>query len=76
MQSFFAAQLKEGEKEKKGNKKEKRLGRGKSWASLEDGFFLMLMAQNWLCVNAAAAELQKRTETMERWHQEVQVKES
>ena len=35
------------------------------------------MAQNWLCVNAAAEGLQQRTEMMERWHnQEVQVKES
>ena len=33
-----------------------------------------VLAQNWLCVNAAAAGLQKRTEVMERWqHQEVQV---
>ena len=35
------------------------------------------MAQNWLCVNAAAEGLKKRMEMMERWqHQEVQVKES
>ena len=76
--SFLAAKLKEGEKEKKGRKSEKNApGRNKSWASLEDCFFPMLMAQNWLCVNAAAEGLQKRTEMMERWqNQEVRVKES
>ena len=35
------------------------------------------MAQNWLCVNAAAEGLQKGTVMMERWqNQEVRVKES
>ena len=39
--------------------------------------FLVLMAHNWLCVNAAAEGLQKGTEMMERWqNQEVRVKES
>ena len=37
----------------------------------------MLMAESWLCVNAAAEELQKRTEMMEIWkHLEAQGKES
>ena len=37
----------------------------------------MFTAQNWVCVNAAAEGLQKRTELVERWQrQEVQVKES
>ena len=40
-------------------------------------FSLVLMAQSWVCVNAAAQGLQKRTEMVERWqHQDVQVKES
>ena len=40
-------------------------------------FLLVLLGQNWLCVNAAAEGLQKRTEMMERWQQhEVQVEES
>ena len=34
----------------------------------------MFMAQNWLCVDAAAEGLQKRMEMMERWQlQEVHV---
>ena len=31
---------------------------------------LVLLAQNGLCVNAAAEGLQQRTEIMERWQQE------
>ena len=38
---------------------------------------MLLLKQNWPCVNAAAEGLQKRTEMMERLQQqEVQVKES
>ena len=40
-------------------------------------FLLVLLGQNWLCVNVAAEGLHERTEMMERWQQqEVQVKES
>ena len=40
-------------------------------------FFLMFVARNWLCVNAAAEGLHRRTEMTERMrqNQEVQVKE-
>ena len=39
-------------------------------------FFLVILGQNSLCVNAAAEGLQKRTEIMERWQQHrFQVKE-
>ena len=76
--NFFAAKLQEGKKEKKGRKNEKRTWTrqvlGRSGRLL---FLIVLLAQNWLCVNAAAEGLQKRTEIMERWqHQEVQVKVS
>ena len=75
--SFLAAKLKEEVKGKKGTMSENAPGRDKSWASLEDCFFLMFVAQSWLCVNAAAEGLQKRTEMMERWQSRgVQVKES
>ena len=51
--------------------------RDRSGENLEDGSFLVLLEQNWLCVKAAAEGLQKRTEMMERWQQqEVQVKET
>ena len=68
----------EEEKEKKGRKSDKRPRTrqvlGKSGRLL---FLFVLMAQNWLCVNAAAEGSQKRMEITERWqHQEVQVKES
>ena len=75
---FFEVKLKKEEKEKNGRKSDKRSRTrqllGKSGRLL---FLLVPMAQNWLCVNAAAEGLQKRMEMMERWqHQEVQVKES
>ena len=51
--------------------------RDKSWGSLEDPHFLLLMANNSLCVNATAEGLQGRTEIMERWQQQrAHVKES
>ena len=72
------ARLREEEKEKKGRKSDKRTRTRQALG--KSGRFLLLlifMAQNWLCVDAAADGLQKRTEMMERWlHQEVQVKES
>ena len=66
-------------KESKGRPKEKQTsqrhaspGKSERWH-----FLLLRMAQNWLCVNAAAEGLQRRTEMMERMQQqEVQVKES
>ena len=63
--------------EKQGRKSEKtpldETSLGQVWRIV---IFLVLVAQNWLCVTAAAEGLQKRTEMMERWqHQEVQVKE-
>ena len=72
---FFAATLR---KRRRAERVKNVPGRDKSWASREDCFFFfVLVARNWLCVNAAAERLQKRTEMMERWqHQEVQVKES
>ena len=75
---FLAAKRKEEEEEKKGRKSKNAPGQDKSWASREDCFFVMLVARNWLCVNAAAAEgLQQRTEMMDRWqNQKVQMKES
>ena len=60
---------------KKGRKSEKRpktrqvLGKSGRWLIL-----ITFIAQNWLCVNAAAEGLQKRMEMIERWqHQEVEV---
>ena len=51
--------------------------RDKPWGSLGGGSFSFLhLEQNWLCVNAAAEGLQKRTEMMVRMQQEVRVKES
>ena len=60
------------DRQKEGPRTRLVLGKSGRWL-----FLLMLMAQNWLCVNAAAEGLQKRMDMMERWqHQEVQVKES
>ena len=62
--SFLAAKLKEEEKEKKGRKSEQRPRTTQVWGKSGSLlFFLLLMAQNWLCV-AAAEVLQKRTEMM------------
>ena len=62
---------KEGQKERTTPQDNTSLGQAGKFV-----IFLLLMAQNWLCV-AAAEGLQKRTEMMERWqNQEVQVKES
>ena len=68
--SLFTARMKEEKKEKEGRKRDRRpAGR---WL-----FLPFLFGQNWLCVNAAAEGLQRRTEMMERMRQqEVQVKES
>ena len=68
---------KEEEKEKKGRKSDKR---ARTRHVLEKSgrllFLLVLLEQSWLCVDAAAEGLQKRTEVMERWQQQrVQVKE-
>ena len=50
--------------------------RDKSWEIWKMALSPFASGENWLCVNAAAEGLQKRTE-MERWQQqEVQVKES
>ena len=69
--SFFLAKRKEEEEEKKGRKSDKqprtRQVLGKFGRLL---FLLVLLGQNWLCVNAAAEGLQKRTEMMERWQQQ------
>ena len=67
--SFLTAKRKEEEeKETKGRKSDKRHRTrqvlGKS------GRLLFLLTQNWLYVNAAAEGLQKRTEIMEKWHQQ------
>ena len=74
---FLAVKWKGEEQEKKGRKSKQRRTRqvlGKTGRML---LFLMLVARNWLCVNAAPEGLQQRTEMMERWqNQEVQVKES
>ena len=68
--------MKEERKEKECRKRDKRLN-DKSWRNLEDVSFFCAFGQNWLCVNAAAEGLQKRTEMVERLQQqEVQVKES
>ena len=71
------AKLKEGEKEKKGRKSEQRARTKQVLGnSGKIVIFPMLMAQNWMCVYAAARGLQKGTGMMERWqNQEVRVKE-
>ena len=75
--SLFTARRKEENKEKEGRKRDRRpqdeTSLGQVWKMC---IFPMLMAQNWLCVNAAAEGLQKRTEMIERWQQEVPVKDS
>ena len=71
-----------GEEERRRERRTERVTnapeRDKSWGSLEDPHFLLLMANNSLCVNATAEGLQERTEIMERWQQQQQahVKES
>ena len=69
--SFLTAKRKEEETEKKGRKSDKRPRTrqvlGRSGRLL---FLLVLLVQNWLCVNAAAEGLQKTTEIMERWQQQ------
>ena len=68
--SFLAAKLKEGEKEKKGRTSEKRPRTKQVLAKSGRMLFFfsfLLLAQNWLCVNAAAKGLEKRTEILERW---------
>ena len=72
----FTARIKEEKIEKEGQKKNRRRetspGKAGRWL-----FLFLLLGQNWLCVNAAAEGLQRRTEMMERMpQQEVQVKES
>ena len=71
LQAFFTAKKKEEEKEKKGRNSDKR---AKTRQFLQKSgrllFLLVLLVQNWLCVNAAAEGLQKRTEIMERWQQQ------
>ena len=76
--SFFTAERKDEEVEKKGRKSDRRrrarqaLEKSGRWL-----FLLLLVGQNWLCVNAAAEGLQRRTGLMKRMQQqEVQVKES
>ena len=68
---FLTAKRNEEEKETKGRKSDKRPRTrqflGKSGRLL---FLLVLLAQNWLYVNAAAEGLQKRTEILERWQQQ------
>ena len=78
MVSLFMAGRKEEEKEKEGVKKNRSprvrqvLRKSGRWL-----FLLLLLGQNWLCVNAAVEGLQRRAEMMERLQQqEVQVKES
>ena len=63
--SFLTAKKKEEEKgkERKAERVTKRPERDKLWENLEDGCFsLCFLGQNWLCVNAAAEGLQKRTD--------------
>ena len=70
---IFTAKRQEEEVGKKGRRPRARQLLGKSGRWL---FLLVLLEENWLCVNAAADGVQKRTEMMERWQQqEVQVKE-
>ena len=76
--SLFMARMKEEKKEEEGQKKNRRprarhaLVKSGRWL-----FLLLLLGQNWLCVNDAAEGLQRMTEMMERMQQqEVQVKES
>ena len=60
IKGFMEAKRKEEEVEKKGRKSNRRprarqvLGRSGRWL-----FLLVLLGQNWLCVNAAAEGLQK-----------------
>ena len=72
--SFLTANGKEEKKKKKGRKSDKHPRTRQVLGSLL--FLLVLLAQNWLCVKAAAEGLQKRTEIMEwRQHQRFQATE-
>ena len=48
--------------------------RDKPCGNLGGGSFSLRLAQNWLCVSAAAEGPQRRTEVMVRMQQDVQVK--
>ena len=75
---LISERMKEEKKVKEGRKRNRRprarqvLGKSGRWL-----FLFLLLVQTWLCVNAAAEGLQKRTEMMNIWQQqEVRVKES
>ena len=69
--------MKRGRAEKESTRSERRptarqtLGNFGKWL-----FIVLILAQNWLCVSAAAERPQRGTEAMVRMQQEVQVKES
>ena len=59
-------------KRRKANRKQTSQREIRVLGSLEDGSFsyFLLLRQNWLCVNAAAEGLPRRTEMMERMQQQ------
>ena len=68
--------MKAEEKEKKGITRDRRPRARQVWKIWKMAVSFLLLVKIWLCVNAAAEGLQKRTEMMERLQQQkVQVQE-